>query len=290
MNYSLPVLSSRVFSVGLLLSTMLSGVARALEVRVIPSAPRLGDTLVVTIETDTPAAANPTVTLNGTVYPSFAVGTQRFRTFLPTNPLESPGGRTLQVSGDGQVKNVSVEVGDRDFPIQEIWLSEETNAIEGTDYEFDRVEAFRALETPEQFWQGTFLQPADGYISTVYGVRRYYNGEWAADYYHRGLDFAADEGSPVRAAADGRVGLVGRVADGFELHGNTVGIDHGQGVTTMYLHLSAIEVSEGQMVRAGDIIGRVGSTGISTGPHLHWGLYVHGVSVDPMPWLERGFK
>lgn len=258
--------------------------------RVIPSNPRLGDTLVVTIETDTPASGNPTVTLNGTAYPSFAVGTQRFRTFLPTHPLESPGGRTLQVSGDGQVKNVSVEVGDRDFPIQEIWLSEETNAIEGTDYEFDLVEAFRALETPEQFWSGTFLQPADGYISTVYGVRRYYNGEWAADYYHRGLDFAAYEGSPVRAAADGRVGLVGRVSEGFELHGNTIGIDHGQGVTTMYIHLSAIEVSEGQMVRAGDIIGRVGSTGISTGPHLHWGLYVHGVSVDPMPWLERGFK
>lgn len=290
MNYPFPILSSRLCSVGLLLSTVLSGAARALDVRVIPSNPQLGDTLVVTVETDTPAAGNPSVTFNGTTYPSFAVGTQRFRTFLPTTPLESPGGRTLQVSGDGQVKNVGVEVGDRDFPIQEIWLSEETNAIEGTDYEFDLVDAFRALETPEQFWQGTFLQPADGYISTVYGVRRYYNGEWAADYYHRGLDFAAYEGFPVRAAADGRVGLVGRVSEGFELHGNTVGIDHGQGVTTMYLHLSEIEVSEGQMVRAGDIIGRVGATGIATGPHLHWGLYVHGVSVDPMPWLERGFK
>jgi murein DD-endopeptidase MepM/ murein hydrolase activator NlpD len=290
MNHLTPAISSHLCSVAILLSTVLSGAARALEVRVIPSHPRLGDTLVVSIETDTSTATNPTVTLNGTVYPSFAVGTQRFRAFLPTTPLESPGGRTLQVSGDGQVKNLSVEVGNRDFPIQEIWLSEETNAIEGTDYEFDLVEAFRGLETDEQFWNGVFLQPAEGEISTEYGVRRYYNGEWAADYYHRGLDFAAYEGSPVRAAADGRVGLVGRVVDGFELHGNTVGIDHGQGVTTMYLHLSAIEVSEGQMVRAGDIIGRVGATGIATGPHLHWGLYVHGVSVDPMPWLERGFK
>jgi murein DD-endopeptidase MepM/ murein hydrolase activator NlpD len=290
MNHLTPAVSSHLCSIAFLLSTGLSGAARAIEARVSPSNPRLGDTLVVSIETDTSTATNPTVTLNGAVYPSFAVGTQRFRAFVPTTPLESPGGRTIQVSGEGQVKNVSVEVGDRDFPIQEIWLSEETNAIEGTDYEFDLVEAFRGLETDQQFWQGVFLEPADGPISTVYGVRRYYNGEWADDYYHRGLDYAAYEGSPVRAAADGRVGLVGRVSDGFELHGNTVGIDHGQGVTTMYLHLSAIEVSEGQMVHAGDIIGRVGATGIATGPHLHWGLYVHGVSVDPMPWLERGFK
>ncbi|MGB3240513.1 MAG: M23 family metallopeptidase [Geitlerinemataceae cyanobacterium] len=290
MNHPIPAISSHLCSIAFLFSTVLSGAARAIDARVMPSNPQLGDTLVVSIETETPAAPNPTVTVNGQTYPSFAVGTQRFRAFLPTNPLESPGGRTLQVSGDGQVKNLSVEVGNRDFPIQEIWLSEETNAIQGTDYEFDRVQAFRGLETSEQFWKGVFLQPADGYISTEYGVRRYYNGEWAADYYHRGLDFAAYEGSPVRASADGRIGLVGRVSDGFELHGNTVGIDHGQGVTTMYLHLSEIEVSEGQMVRAGDIIGRVGSTGISTGPHLHWGLYVQGVSVDPMPWLERGFK
>jgi murein DD-endopeptidase MepM/ murein hydrolase activator NlpD len=290
MNYPIPAIASHLCSVAFLFSTVLSGAARAIEVRVLPDSPRLGDTLVVSIKTETSTATNPTVTLNGKIYPSFVVGTQRFRAFLPTTPLESPGGRTLLVSGEGQVKNVNVEVGDRDFPIQEIWLSEETNAIEGTDYEFDLVEAFRSTETVEQFWNEVFLQPADGPISTGYGVRRYYNGEWAADYYHRGLDYAASEGSPVRAAADGRVGLVGRVSDGFELHGNTVGIDHGQGVTTMYLHLSETEVTEGQMVSAGDIIGRVGATGIATGPHLHWGLYVHGVSVDPIPWLERGFK
>ena len=80
------------------------------------------------------------------------------------------------------------------------------------------------------------------------------------------------------------------MAQGFELHGNTVGIDHGQGVTTIYIHLSQIEVQEGQMVEAGERIGRVGSTGISTGPHLHWGLYVNGECVDPAPWLGLGLK
>ncbi len=264
--------------------------AQALDIRVQPSPAQLGDTLSVTIDTQLDSPAPPTLTMQGQTYPAFAVGTRRYRAFLPTTPLDSPGTWTIEVTGDDTVKTVGVSVVDRDFPIQEIWLSPEVNAIEGTDYEFDLVEAFRALETPEQFWNGPFLDPSSGPISTVYGVRRYYNGEWAQDYYHRGLDYAAPEGDAVTAAASGRVSLTGYVADGFELHGNTVGIDHGQGVTTMYLHLSAIEVREGQMVQAGDIIGRVGSTGISTGPHLHWGLYIHGKSVDPIPWLERGFK
>jgi murein DD-endopeptidase MepM/ murein hydrolase activator NlpD len=194
------------------------------------------------------------------------------------------------VRGDGTTQTVSVMVGDRDFPIQEIWLSPSVNAIRGTDYEFDRVAAFKRTVTPERLWNGTFLHPSDGPITTSFGVRRYYNGEWAEDYYHRGLDYAAPQGAPVVAAADGRVTLIGRVSEGFELHGNTVGIDHGQGVTTIYLHLSRIDVREGQMVRAGEVIGGIGSTGISTGPHLHWGFYVNGEAVDPFPWQQLGLK
>ncbi|MDY6939683.1 MAG: M23 family metallopeptidase [Cyanobacteriota bacterium] len=276
---------------GLLLFSLPTSAAMALEARILPANPQLGDTLSAIVETDSVGAASPTLTVNGRVYPTYPIGTNRFRGFIPTTPLESPGRRTIEVAGDGQVKTLAVQVGDRDFPIQEIWLSPEVNAIQGTDYEFDRVDEFRSLVTPDQLWNGIFIQPVvDGWISTVFGVRRYYNGEWAENYYHRGLDYAAATGEPVLAAADGRISLVGRVADGFELHGNSVGIDHGQGVTTMYIHLSEIEVSEGEMVRAGDIVGRVGSTGISTGPHLHWGLYVHGESVDPIPWLERGLK
>jgi murein DD-endopeptidase MepM/ murein hydrolase activator NlpD len=94
----------------------------------------------------------------------------------------------------------------------------------------------------------------------------------------------------VVAPAAGRIALVGRVNQGFSLHGNTVGIDHGQGVLSIMIHLHRINVNEGDLVQAGQVIGTVGSTGISTGPHLHWGLYVNGVSVDPVPWRERGFE
>jgi murein DD-endopeptidase MepM/ murein hydrolase activator NlpD len=161
---------------------------------------------------------------------------------------------------------------------------------EATQHELDRVAAFKNLETPEKYWNGPFVKPNSGRISTGYGLRRYYNGVFAKDYYHRGVDYAGGTGSPVMAPAAGRIALVGRVSEGFRVHGNVVGIDHGQGVTSIMMHLSRIDVREGQMVKAGQRVGAVGSTGAATGPHLHWGLYVHGISVDPAPWREKGFE
>jgi murein DD-endopeptidase MepM/ murein hydrolase activator NlpD len=79
--------------------------------------------------------------------------------------------------------------------------------------------------------------------------------------------------------------LVGTTQRGFRVHGNTLVLDHGQGVVSIYIHLSRVLVREGEMVAPGQRIARVGSSGRASGPHLHWGLYVHGVSVDPAPWL-----
>ena len=142
------------------------------------------------------------------------------------------------------------------------------------------------MRTPEKFWKGSFKRPNQGRMSTQYGVRRYYNGVFANDYYHRGLDYAGASGSAVVAPAAGRVVLVGTVAQGFKVHGNVIGVDHGQGVASIFMHLKQISVKEGDFVQPGQKIGTVGSTGASTGPHLHWGLYVNGKSVDPMPWLN----
>ena len=158
------------------------------------------------------------------------------------------------------------------------------------EHELKRVAAFKVLQTPEKYWNGVFLKPNAGRMSTTYGVRRYYNGKFAKDYYHRGLDYAGAAGSPVIAPASGRVALVGRVYQGFRVHGNVVGIDHGQGVNSIFMHLSRINVKEGDFVKAGQLIGAVGSTGASTGPHLHWGLYVNGQSVDPTPWRTKVVK
>ncbi|MBD0392300.1 MAG: M23 family metallopeptidase [Microcoleus sp. C1-bin4] len=262
---------------------------QALQVVVTPANPQLGDTLSVIIQVDGNGGETPKVSLQQKNYPAFGIGNGRFRALLPTTPLEKPGARLLQVAGDGQVQKLSVQVRDRDFPTQSIWLPPGKDS-EGTDAEFDRVDAFKALVTPEKFWDGKLLRPNSGEITTIYGVRRYYNGVFAQDYYHRGVDYAGAYGSPVVAPAAGRVSLVGRESQGFKIHGNVVGIDHGQGVASILMHLSRIDVKEGDVVKAGQVIGALGSTGASTGPHLHWGLYVHGQSVDPVPWRLQGVE
>ncbi|WP_016949580.1 M23 family metallopeptidase [Anabaena sp. PCC 7108] len=262
--------------------------AEALQVQVIPTNPQLGDTLSVVIDVDSQENTDkPTVTVGEKTYPAFAIAPNKYRAFIPTTPLEKPGVRKFQVFGDGQQRNLAVQVRDRKFPVQRINLPPGKAGLEATELELKRVAAFKALQTPQKYWYGVFRKPNTARMTTTYGVRRYYNGKFANDYYHRGLDYAGAAGSPVIAPANGQVALVGKVTEGFRVHGNIVGIDHGQGVTSIYMHLSRINVKEGDFVKAGQVIGAIGSTGASTGPHLHWGLYVNGQSIDPKPWLIK---
>jgi len=133
-------------------------------------------------------------------------------------------------------------------------------------------------------------RPSTGYVSSTYGLQRYYNGVFAEDYYHRGVDYAAGNGSPIYAPAAGKIIVVGRVEDGFVLNGNTLGIDHGQGVTSVMIHLSGFAVKEGDIVEKGQLIGYMGSTGFASGPNLHWGLFVNGIAVDPVQWRYDGVE
>ncbi|NER24851.1 MAG: M23 family metallopeptidase [Symploca sp. SIO1C2] len=268
--------------IGLLCQSVL-----ALQVSVTPENPQLGDTISVVIQTDT-ADSEPTVTLRQQTYPVFPISSNYYRALLPTTPLEPPGNLPIQVRGDGETKNITLSLRNRSFPTQRIWLK--GGGSSATETELSRVAAFKKLVTPQKFWSGAFLRPNSGSVSTIFGVRRYYNGVWAENYYHRGVDYAAGTGSPIIAPAAGRVELVGREAEGFRVHGNTVGINHGQGVLSIMLHMHRIEVKEGDFVQAGQRIGTVGSTGGSTGPHLHWGLYVHGKAIDPVPWRFQGFE
>jgi lysostaphin len=256
-----------------------------LKVQVIPLHPHLGDTLSVIINSEN--QENPRVTVGEKTYPAFMIVPQQYRAFIPTTPLEKSGVRTLQIFANGQIQKLSVQVGDRKFPVQRINLPPGKAGLEATAYELKRVSALKAMSTPQKYWHGVFLRPNAGRLSTSYGVRRYYNGKFAEDYYHRGLDYAGATGSPVIAPADGKVALVGTVSQGFRIHGNVIGIDHGQGVTSIFMHLSRIKVKEGDVVKAGQTIGAVGATGAATGPHLHWGLYVNGQAVDPKSWQTQ---
>ncbi len=263
--------------------TLIQPAAHAYEVAIQPTSPLQGDTVAVRVQANSSHRTPPTVTVNGTPYPTFALGGDRYRTLVPTSPLNAEGRYVVQITGAEPTRTPAFWLGDRNFATQHITLSPGSSDL-GTDYEFDRVDAFKRIVSPDKFWSGPFLRPSDGYVSSEYGFRRYYNGVFAQDYYHRGIDYAAPTGSPVIAPAAGKVVLVGRVSQGFELHGNTIGLDHGQGVASIFIHLNSINVQEGQFVEAGQTIGTVGTTGASTGPHLHWGLYVNGVAVDPAPW------
>jgi murein DD-endopeptidase MepM/ murein hydrolase activator NlpD len=263
--------------------------AQAFLAQVSPTAPALGDTLTVSMQTDAEGATAPQIKFGAKTYPAFNMGGKQYRTLLPTTPLDKPGPITVQVDSAGDARTFKLNLKKRWFPTQSIWLRPGSDS-NSDEYEFDRVDAFKAIVSPQKYWNGPFRKPNSGPVTTVYGVRRYYNGVFAKDYFHRGVDYAGAYGSPIVATADGRVALVGREAKRFKVHGNCVGLDHGQGVESIYLHLSRIDVKEGDFVKAGQTIGALGGTGAVTGPHLHWGLFVFGKSVDPTPWRNQGFN
>lgn len=157
-----------------------------------------------------------------------------------------------------------------------------------TGPETELWDSLAAPVTPEKRWDGIFNSPVPADLTncwpSVFGNRRSYNGG-AYDYFHGGLDFCGSVGTELYAAAAGQVTYTGLLT----VHGNVVILDHGWGVYTAYAHLSQIYVQVGEVVQAGQLVGLGGDTGRTTGPHLHWEVWVGGVEVDPMDWLVRAF-
>jgi murein DD-endopeptidase MepM/ murein hydrolase activator NlpD len=262
----------------------------ALSAQFSPTQPRLGETIIVNVAASPGKATKPTIRVGEKTYPAFSIGTNRFRAMIPTTPLEKSGDREVKVTDNTGTTILKIAVADRKFPLQHINLPPGKSGVEATELELNRVAAFKATVSPDKLWDGKFIAPNRGRTSSPYGVRRTYNGKLANDYYHRGLDYAGGYGSAVVAPAGGEVVLVGYEKNGFHIHGNVVGIDHGQGLVSIFMHMSKILVEEGDQLAAGDQIGAIGTTGASTGPHLHWGLYVNGVSVDPVQWRQTAVE
>ncbi|NOY46266.1 MAG: M23 family metallopeptidase [Deltaproteobacteria bacterium] len=193
-----------------------------------------------------------------------------------------PGPRSLEILGrTGPVARQRIEVAPRSFGEQRLRVDPRLVNPDPEDAaraarEAKRIREVLAWVSRPRLWNPPFLLPARGPVSSPFGVRRVYNGEPRG--YHSGLDIAAPRGTPVRAAAAGVVAL----ADELFYTGRTVFLDHGLGLFTAYFHMDEIRVRPGQPVAAGDVLGVVGSTGRSTGPHLHWGAYLEGVKADPL--------
>ena len=166
-------------------------------------------------------------------------------------------------------------------------ISINNNELLAADIENEEIALLRRLTSPfnpEKSWINSLSLPAAAPMNSVFGTRRSYNGS-PFNRFHRGVDFAGATGTSVLAAADGTVAL----AEALNIRGNTTIIDHGWGLYTLYAHQSALHVSPGDSVAVGQVIGAVGATGRSTGPHLHWEVWLNGVNVEPMQWVQETF-
>ena len=145
--------------------------------------------------------------------------------------------------------------------------------------ELAQINAARRINAMSDGWRQNFIWPARGRISGVFGSQRIYRGEPGAP--HSGVDVAGPTGTPVVAPASGVVVLA--AAAPFTLEGNLLMIDHGMRLNSVFLHLSRIDVNVGNVVRQGQLIGAIGMTGRTTGPHLHWGMKWNDERIDPAP-------
>ncbi|WP_321495173.1 M23 family metallopeptidase [uncultured Desulfobacter sp.] len=188
--------------------------------------------------------------------------------------------------GEETVWQRSIRIVSRTYPRQELTLPSKmvdppAAELERIKAERPRIQKAKNTWSDQRLWQLPFHRPVQGKITSAYGLQRVLNGKPNSP--HRGLDFRAPTGTAIEAMADGRVVL----AEPHYYSGNSIYIDHGNGVVSLYFHLSKFDVSEGDFVKRGQIIGRAGSTGRSTGPHLHLSVSVQGQLVDPGPLLEK---
>jgi murein DD-endopeptidase MepM/ murein hydrolase activator NlpD len=183
---------------------------------------------------------------------------------------------------DGTREARRIAVAQRQFQVQRIeglppsMVTPPPDILKRIKDEQQRLDRARLTDIRDPLFETGFVWPAHGIITGVFGSQRILDGEPRAP--HTGVDIAAPAGTPIVAPADGVVTLV---APDFYLTGGTLLIDHGLGLSSVFIHLSAIEVKLGAHVRQGQEVGRMGATGRATGPNLHWGVNWHAVRLDP---------
>lgn len=188
-----------------------------------------------------------------------------------------PGTQTLNANG----RSLSFNVGNKKYPEQHITLKNQRQVnpnpddLKRIDNELAvQIKAYRTF-SPNMPSNLLLDKPVNGPLSSKFGVRRFFNGEERNP--HAGLDFAVPAGTPIKTPAAGKVILIGN----YFFNGNTVFVDHGQGFISMFCHMSKIDAKLGQQLARGDVVGKVGSTGRATGPHMHWNVSLNDARVDP---------
>ncbi len=250
------------------------------EIILEPAKPGPGDIMVVTIKNSSGPVEG---TFNGkNIY--FNPSKESVKAIVAVDYFTEPGTYDLVASVNGTVLRQTVEVVKKDYPVQRLTLPK--NMVElspKNERRAEREQKRMAAIWPHdnnRSWTGDFINPLEGEIITPFGVRRFINNTPKSP--HTGIDVAGEQGDKIHAPNDGVVALVDRQF----FAGNAVVLDHGQGIYTMFFHLSKVLVKKGQKVSKGDVIALVGATGRATGPHLHWGVRVQGARVDPLELIH----
>ena len=245
-----------------------------------------GGATVITIN-DVPIDTIPTAT-SDIGYVRFATTTQpqQYKAVVAVGYGKAPDIYPIDVQVGEDSFSYEVEVTKEDFEVQNLTVSEETSG--DTFYSDQANVEFSAKAVPfyytandEIYWEGAFIQPGDGRITSPYGVIRYINDD-PSPVRHGGVDLAIPLGTPLVAPNHGNV----EFAEFLQLTGNTIIIEHGGGLKTYIYHMDSLAVTAGDMVRQGDLIGTVGTTGFSTGPHLHYELKIGRESLNPWPFFD----
>jgi murein DD-endopeptidase MepM/ murein hydrolase activator NlpD len=265
-------------ALGLLVCAAAIAPAIAQNCTVTPKQVKLGETLRITCSAEYSSAM-----LNGRTATLFEQPAGNHFGLLPIAVKDLPGPATITLSRNdgGPPQQLRIVIRKTFFPSQNVKLSPEIEALHSTAEEIALLTGFKEKISDTRSWQDPFVPPVSGCMTSPFGVRRLHNGKPTGEY-HGGVDQRTPSGEPIRVIAAGVVTF----AQPFNVLGNAVGVDHGQGLESMYLHMSKLVVAAGAQVQRGDILGYAGSTGRSSGPHLHWVLYVNGMNVNPAQWIK----
>ena len=195
------------------------------------------------------------------------------------------GSTSLKIKDGLEYFDIKFDIKEKDFKTQYIKVAKKYITPDKNDFERIKKERLKKLKA-KSFWYENnidlnFVLPVKGVLTGEFGTRRFYNNKEGR--FHNGIDIAAKKGTLISAPSAGKVILTGD----YYYNGKFVYLDHGKGLKSIFIHLDKILVKHGQLIKKGDFIGKVGSTGVSTGPHLHWSVTLNNAYINPLILTDK---
>ena len=292
-NLKIPTAKIRIYWLGFILMflvfgfTVLSGVALAYEIKLSSPVAWTGKVITVAVVSAEGVTSVKAKFLGKTV--NCFKQEQGFRGIIGVPVEQKPGYYKLKLifakqDGTVRTRTKQIKVWATKFPFSKFWLKPSRNKLRTRriiNNEWAQIEKVLLVESSQKKWRGAFSWPVKDRVSQAFGFRQIINGKKCGA--HRGVDIAVPSGTPIKAPNRGKVVF----AQKLKAFGGTMVVDHGQGIQTLYFHLSKLIAKVGQEVEAGTVIALSGNSGISSGAHLHWGMSVHNLRVDPLQWIKH---